>query len=110
MRFISLKNTADFERVFNNGVRIHGRRMTLIVSKSVTYYKVGFATSKKLGGAVTRNRVKRRLREAFRAILKKLKVPAEIVCLPKGAIREAHYNDIVSELAALASKAGLMQC
>lgn len=61
-----LKKEKDFQAVFSKGKRIFSDSLTLIYLKSEEM-KVGFAVSKKHGGSVKRNRIKRLLRESFRS-------------------------------------------
>jgi len=60
--------------------------------------RVGFTVSKALGGAVQRNRMKRRLREAVR--LKGLPhVAADVVINPKRTLLDAEFADLQNDVA-----------
>ena len=63
-----LKRSWDFERVRKEGQTVRGALLTLGVLRleGATGFKVGIVTSRRLGGAVVRNRVRRRLREIMR--------------------------------------------
>ena len=61
-----LKKQKDFNRVFKEGKRLFSESLTLIYLPSKEL-KVGFAVSKKHGGSVQRNRIKRLMRESFRS-------------------------------------------
>ena len=67
-----LKTRPDFLRVAS-GRRVYGRCVGMQVyrrsedAKGVSQCRVGLTVTKKVGGAVERNRIKRRLREALRA-------------------------------------------
>ena len=63
-----LKSKKEFDYVFKKGQKIYSKNLTLIFIKSAES-KVGFAVSKKHGGSVVRNRIKRLLRESFRSFL-----------------------------------------
>ena len=63
-RYRLQKNKA-FQYVYHRGKNASARDLVLLVAKG-RGLQVGFSVSKKVGGAVTRNKVKRRLRECFR--------------------------------------------
>ncbi len=52
-----------------------------------------------MGGAVRRNRIKRRLREAVRMNLSALRVPVDVVINPKRTTAEAEFSALAGEVA-----------
>ena len=66
-RCFSLKRNKQFRQVYRKGKSVACRELVLIYAKNRSdMVHVGFSVGKKLGNSVVRNRVKRRLREAFR--------------------------------------------
>jgi ribonuclease P protein component len=62
-----LHRRREFEAVYARGVRIPGRHFVLfILPNTVGRSRLGVTLSRKVGGAVVRNRARRRLREIFR--------------------------------------------
>jgi ribonuclease P protein component len=84
-----LKKGSDFRRVYSARRRHDGALLTLYVRPNqLTYARIGFAVSTKVGGAVVRNLVKRRLREASRPWVEALSgegVDLVVVARPEAA-------------------------
>ena len=77
-----LKKEKDFKAVFNKGKRLFSSSLTLIYLPS-EQLKVGYAVSKKHGGSVIRNRIKRLLRESFRSFIPEIGQNFFFVFIPK---------------------------
>jgi ribonuclease P protein component len=60
--------------------------------------RVGFTVGRVLGGAVERNRMRRRLREAVRLELAALNAPVDVVINPKKLVLTADFADLVNEV------------
>ncbi|MBO5535867.1 MAG: ribonuclease P protein component [Clostridia bacterium] len=71
-RKYSLKKNAQFKYVYRRGTSSGSREMVLLYTRSSTL-KIGFSVGKKIGGAVVRNRVKRRLRAAVDPVIPRMK-------------------------------------
>jgi ribonuclease P protein component len=63
-----LRRRRDFDAAFEKGKRFHNRYLTLLIlpREAEDSGEVAFLTPKRLGDAVIRNRLRRRLREAYR--------------------------------------------
>lgn len=79
---IRLKKEKDFNLIFKKGKRIFSSKLTLYFIEEKEL-KVGFAVSKKHGGSVERNRIKRILRESFRSFTPYLRQNFFFVFVPK---------------------------
>ena len=77
-----LKKEKDFNLVFNKGKRLYSSELTLVYVPS-EQLKAGFAVSKKHGGSVNRNRIKRLLRESFRSFTPLIRQNFFFVFIPK---------------------------
>lgn len=69
---LRLKRKQDFKKVYNYGNSVVNRELVLFIleNKRVDSYRFGISVSKKIGKAVTRNRVKRLIKEAINSLLK----------------------------------------
>lgn len=77
-----LKREKDFDLVFKKGKRLFSGSLSLIYLPSESL-KAGFAVGKKHGGSVTRNRIKRILRESFRSFMPEIGQNFFFVFIPK---------------------------
>ena len=69
--------------------------------------RVGFSVSKRVGGAVERNRVKRRLREIVRRMLAEMPSGGDVILTAKPSAAQATYGDLAAEMQALFARIGL---
>jgi ribonuclease P protein component len=63
-----LRKRREFEECYASGIRVSGRhvQLFLLARKDAATSRIGISAGRRTGGAVTRNRLKRRLREIFR--------------------------------------------
>lgn len=79
-----LRNNADIRLVFKEGRRSSGPFFTLLYrGNALERTRVGVVVGKKLGGAVQRNRCKRRFRELARRSINRIPAGWDLVVLPK---------------------------
>jgi ribonuclease P protein component len=96
---------ADFQRVYQCGRRQFTGNMTVFFlrrqSESVqpSSPRVGFTVGKVLGGAVDRNRIKRRMREAVRMSSSACEGLVDIVFNPRKSVLTMPFAELVSEVA-----------
>ncbi|MGH9495223.1 MAG: ribonuclease P protein component [Candidatus Sulfotelmatobacter sp.] len=101
---IRLLRHADFERVYKQGRRHFSTSLTVFYllrqpgTNSVQGLRIGFTVSRALGGAVQRNRMRRRLREAVR-LCRPLSTPdVDVVINPKKVLLTVEFEGLLNEV------------
>ena len=91
-----LHRRAEFQKVYDRGAKAHGRYMMLTaLPNALPFARLGVAATRKLGGAVTRNRAKRLIREVFRR--NKLAPGFDIVVVAKRELLGASLTALETE-------------
>ena len=100
-----LKTGKDFKSIFQKGVHIRGTTLSIrALRKNGQERRVAFSTRKKIGTAVSRNRARRLLREAYRRKSTVLPDNIDIVFIAEKAILHSHLTTVDSELSKLIEK------
>lgn len=108
-----LSRSAEFERVYRHGRSSANRHLVLysFPNPSADKPRLGLSVSRKVGGAVERNRVKRLLREAFSKVEGELSGGHDLVVVARPEARELAEREglagVDAALAELVERAGL---
>jgi ribonuclease P protein component len=108
-----LSRSAEFERVYRQGRSVANRHLVLysFPNESTDRPRLGLSVSRKVGGAVERNSVKRLLREAFAGIEDQLDAGHDIVVVARPEARELAEREglegVEGALDELIARAGL---
>ena len=95
----------DFETIFKKGRRYSIDFFTIILHENDRdVRRLGMAVSRKVGGAVKRNRVKRLLREYFRLNKERLPEGHDIVFIAKPGATTLNYFTLTKELSKFFSR------
>ena len=99
-RSARLLRHSDFERVYKLGRRHFAAHMTwfYLAREHGAGVRVGFTVGKNLGGAVERNFMKRRLREAVRLQAQFDAGPFDVVINPKKSLLSAEFSELRNEV------------
>lgn len=110
-----LSRSAEFERVYRQGRSTANRHLVLYTfpNPSTQRPRLGLSVSRKVGGAVERNRVKRLLREAFGQAEAELRAGQDVVVVARPSAAELVEREglsgIDASLSELIAKAGLRE-
>ncbi len=98
-RSLRLLKHADFDRVYKKGHRHFSSLLTVFYLRQKSgATRVGFTVGRILGGAVERNRIKRRLREAVRLRQALLAGAVDIVINPKKSVLRVEFSTLLQEV------------
>jgi len=108
-REYSLRRNKEFRYVYKKGKSVSDGNLVLIyVITKTPRLKVGFSVSKKLGNSVERNRIKRRLKEAFFSMIGEVSPKSLLVFVPRDHAKNLSYHELKASQERLLKKAGLM--
>ena len=104
-----LSRPGDFARLAEGGIaRSHPLLVGRFVRNDLDQTRFGLATGKRLGGAVVRNRVRRRIREALRAMAPSFQPGWDVLIIARPAIVEADHDALVGALRKLLTRGGVL--
>lgn len=94
-----IKKQRDFQFVFKKGRSFANRQFVVYVkdNKEVSHFRLGISVSKKLGNAVTRNKIKRRIRNFFQTHKDELK-STDYVVIARQPVPNMEYKEIEKSL------------
>jgi ribonuclease P protein component len=104
-----LRRACEFQRLRRDGTAFHGKFMlvNVLAQAGQGSARVGIVTSSRVGGAVVRNRVRRRLREIVRAERPGLALGAWMVIVARRRAVDATFEELRTEWLGLAQRAAI---
>jgi len=97
-RSIRIVRSSDYQAIYKTGFKTHSPRFVLFSrGNALGYSRLGITASRKVGGSVVRNRVKRLFREIFRRSLNQIPDRFDIVVNAKSSCDGVRYEDLRTE-------------
>ncbi len=109
MKIISLNRNGQFQRLYRMGASFVAPTMVVYTAKNrLEVCRLGITAGKKVGGAVERNRAKRRIRELFRDALPELKPGYDFCIVARTCTVEAPAAKVRRDFYASLKKLGVL--
>ena len=105
-----LKTNMEFNKVYKDGKNYWNRNLILYVRKNnLDISKVGYSISKKIGNSVTRNKVRRRMKEIYRLNYNYIRKGYDFILIPKKNIVDISYLELESAMIHIFKISGLLK-
>lgn len=106
---VSLNENRRFRFLYRKGAHVANDWLVLYSKETKhTQNRLGLTVSKKVGNAVTRNRIRRLLRENYRLREDRLKTGYDLVFVARTRAAEADYHALGHAMEQLLTRAGLL--
>jgi ribonuclease P protein component len=104
-----LSRPQDFAALQSDGtIRSHPLLLIRILRTDLESTRFGLSTGRKLGGAVVRNRIRRRLREALRVMAPSFQPGWDVLIIARPGAIDADHDALIGALRRLLQRAGIL--
>jgi len=109
-KVITLRRRKDFERLFSQGRRFNHKLLTtvVLVREDALPTRAAFIVGGKIGNAVRRNKLRRRLREVWRRLIDEIDRPADVAFVAHPPAATATYAQLSALIGDQVYEAGLI--
>ena len=105
-----LSRPRDFAALQTTGtVRSHPLLVVRMLRTDLEHTRFGLATGRKIGGAVIRNRLRRRIREVLRALAPSFQPGWDVLIIARPALVEASHEELAEVVAKLLRRGGVLE-
>ena len=94
-----VKREKDFKAIFKDGMSFANRKFVVYqLENQQNHFRVGLSVSKKLGNAVTRNQIKRRIRHILQSVKGSLVEHVDFVVIARKGVETLEYAEMEKNL------------
>lgn len=106
-----IKSNDEFQRVFRRGQSFANRQLVIyhLEKPEQAHVRVGLSVGKKIGNAVTRNRIKRYLRRAFHELADEVSPDRDIVIIARQPTKDIGFATIKKSVIHLLNREKLLK-
>lgn len=105
-----LRKDMEFKKVYNTGKNYYNRNLILYIRKNnLEETRVGYTITKKIGNAVIRNNIRRRMKEIYRLRFHSLKQGYDLIFIPKKNVVDISYKELESAMTHIMKIAGILK-
>lgn len=106
-----VKREAEFQRVFHHGKSSANRQFVIYVldKPEQSHFRVGLSVGKKIGNAVTRNAVKRKIRQSLQELAVDLKQDKDFLVIARKPVADLPMEELKKNLFHALKKANMLK-
>ena len=105
-----LRNKKDFSTIYNRGKSFGGKYIVLFVRRNnLSYNRLGFLASKKVGNSVIRNRARRLMKESYRVLEPKVGTGYDLIFIARNTINGVKCDEVLKSVEVLIKRAGILK-
>jgi ribonuclease P protein component len=105
-----LRRDSDFSSIYKKGKSV-GDRLVVVFHKknNLSYNRIAFLASKKVGNAVARNRARRLMKESYRSLCDQFIAGYDVIFIARNTITNSKCADVKKSIEAATKRAGILK-
>jgi len=105
-----LRRNTDFSGIYKTGISTGDRYVVVFHRKNnLSYNRIAFLASKKVGNSVTRNRARRLMKESYRQIKENFAIGYDIIFIARKTIIHSTCAEVKQSMEAAAKRARIVK-
>lgn len=106
-----VKSNQEFQYIFKHGKSFANRQLVIYYLEKAEqkHFRIGLSVGTKIGNAVTRNQIKRYLRQAFHELETEIKPTYDVIIIARQPAKNMGFHDIKKSLVHLLKKKHLLK-